>query len=75
VKGQTVNQTVVYSCASITFPLLSRYVMESVGEKPLKRLLDKREALAAELKRNALANPELKKLYGKKAFKNPKQKK
>jgi len=75
VKGHTVNQTVVYSCASITFPLLSRYVMESVGEKPLKRLLDKRDSLAAELKRNALANPELKKLRGKKAPKNSKQKK
>jgi deoxyhypusine synthase len=58
VKKAPLNQAVVYSCASITFPLICKYVMETVEPRPRKNLLAQLDRKSARLKKGALANPE-----------------
>ncbi|HOX28731.1 MAG TPA: deoxyhypusine synthase [bacterium] len=63
VKGMPVNQTVVYSCASLTFPIIAKYVIESSKQRKPKRLLDELDEKAARLKERALKNPKYKKVF------------
>jgi deoxyhypusine synthase len=58
VKEEPLNQAVVYSCASITFPLLCKYVLETVAPRPRKNLLPQLDKKAARLKKSALSNPD-----------------
>ncbi|MFA6449516.1 MAG: deoxyhypusine synthase [bacterium] len=57
VKEAPLNQAVVYSCASITFPLICKYIMETVEPRPRKNLLGQIDKKAARLKKSAMANP------------------
>ena len=53
--GVLPNTVVAYADTTIAFPLLCEYVIAAVGHRELKRLLDRRERLVADLKRQALA--------------------
>ncbi len=69
VKDAFINNVVVYSCASLTFPLLAQYVL--IRNKPREprniyaRLQDMVEDLRQRSLRNPLLQEELKTLYGK----------
>jgi deoxyhypusine synthase len=51
------NNVVVYSCASLTLPLLAQYVLVRNKPRPHKRLFTKLERMSAELRQAADANP------------------
>lgn len=49
VKDAKIDNVVVYSCASLTFPLLCQYVLTRNEARKPKRLLARRETMLAEL--------------------------
>lgn len=53
------NNVVVYSCASITFPLIARYVLTRVKPRPHRRLFRRLDEIAGALRKMARDNPEL----------------
>lgn len=64
IKDAHRNNVVVYSCCSMTFPLLAQYVLTRCKPRPLKRLYDRLPDLVGELQDKALANSELLEQYG-----------
>ncbi len=68
VRDPSKNNTVVYSCASITFPLLCQFVRQEHKPKKPKELYLKREKLVGELIKHAKGIPrnmeEFKKIFG-----------
>jgi deoxyhypusine synthase len=57
------NNVVVYSCASITFPLIAQYVLTRAKPRRHRRLLDRLEEMTDVLRETARANPALRKQY------------
>jgi deoxyhypusine synthase len=51
VKDAHRNNVVVYSCASLTFPLIAQYVLTRCEARPLRRLLPRIDGLVAELRK------------------------
>ncbi|MBN1490029.1 MAG: deoxyhypusine synthase [Phycisphaerae bacterium] len=54
VKDALTNNVVVYSCASITFPLLAQYVLIRNEARPLKRLYPRLPELSERIRKIAL---------------------
>jgi len=50
VKDAHRNNVVVYSCASVTFPLIAQYVLTRCPARPLRRLLSRIDGLVADLR-------------------------
>ncbi len=59
VKDAVRNNVVVYSCASITFPLLAQYVLIRNSPRPIKRLYPQVEKLVVDLREAASRNVEV----------------
>ena len=59
IQDANLNNVVVYSCASITLPILAQYVLVRNKKRPLRRLYQTLEKSVAELKANAMKNPGL----------------
>ncbi|MFO0974553.1 MAG: deoxyhypusine synthase [Phycisphaerae bacterium] len=59
IKDATRDNVVVYSCASLTLPLLAQYVCVRSHRRPLKRLYGRLETLVAELRSAAQKNTTL----------------
>ena len=57
VRDAFVNNVVVYSCASLTLPLLAQYVLVRNKKRPLKRLYSRLPQLVQELRDAAEKNP------------------
>ncbi|MBU0719210.1 MAG: deoxyhypusine synthase family protein, partial [Planctomycetes bacterium] len=57
------NNVVVYSCASLTFPLIAQYVLTRVSPRPHRRLYGRLDALTAALRDSARANSTLRREY------------
>ncbi len=57
------NNVVVYSCASITFPLIAQYVLVRCKPRPHRRLFGRLEEITEELRTSALENAELRRQY------------
>ena len=53
------DNVVVYSCASITFPLLAQYVLARVKPRPHRRLFRRIDELTDVLRKTARDNPQL----------------
>jgi deoxyhypusine synthase len=69
VKDAFVNNVVVYSCASLTFPLLAQYVLIRNKPREPRNLYARLPNMVEDLRQRSLRNPllqeELKTLYGK----------
>lgn len=63
IKDATKNNVVVYSCASITFPLIAQYALARCKPREPRRLFARLDALVAELREAAVANAELSAQY------------
>jgi deoxyhypusine synthase len=63
--GQEKNTVVVYSCASLTFPLLAQYVLASCRPRPLKRLYDQKDQALRELRDATLERPRVRERFSK----------
>jgi len=59
IKDAAVNNAVVYSCASITFPLLAGYVLSKQPPLPPKRLFGRRESLVNQFIEEGRRSPRL----------------
>lgn len=59
VKDATKNNVVVYSCASITFPLLAQYVFMRNKPRGQRRLFDRRDEFVTAMREHALNNQDL----------------
>jgi deoxyhypusine synthase len=59
VKDAMVNNVVVYSCASVTFPLLAQYVLVRNQPRPLRRLYNTIDASVEAMRASAAKNPKL----------------
>jgi deoxyhypusine synthase len=57
IRDAFVNNVVVYSCASLTLPLLAQYVLTQCQPKPSKRLFARRDELTNAMADAAKANP------------------
>ncbi|MBN2560916.1 MAG: deoxyhypusine synthase [Phycisphaerae bacterium] len=57
VKDAVVNNVVVYSCASITFPLLAQYVLTRDSPRGLRRLYNTIDDAVEDLRAAAAENP------------------
>ena len=57
--GRDKNSVVVYSCASITFPLLAQYVLAAAQPRAPRRLYDGKDRALADLKQAALDRPDI----------------
>jgi deoxyhypusine synthase len=60
IADANVNNVVVYSCASLTLPLLAQYVLIRNERRPLRKLYGTIEGAVGELRKRASKNPELK---------------
>lgn len=69
-KNEDINHVVVYSCASITFPILCQYVLQRNKPRPLKRLYPQLDRLVADMIAKTRKNPEAVKAW-KKIFDKP----
>ncbi|MCG3130142.1 MAG: Deoxyhypusine synthase-like protein [Phycisphaerae bacterium] len=63
VKDAHKNNVVVYSCASITFPMIAQYVLTRCKPRQPRRLFTRIEEMVDVLRRNAKANETLKGVY------------
>jgi len=63
VKDARKNNVVVYSCASITFPLIAQYVLARCKPRKPRRLFTRIDDMVGVLRRNAQASATLKELY------------
>ena len=59
IKDANINNAVVYSCASITFPILCQYVLAANKPRKHRRLYGQLPELEKQLVQDAKANPEL----------------
>ena len=59
IKDANINNVVVYSCASITFPILCEYALATNEPRRHKRLYRQLSDLVGELTKAAKSNPEL----------------
>jgi deoxyhypusine synthase len=59
IQDAAVNNVVVYSCASLTFPLLAQYVLIRNTPRPLRRLYAGIDHAVDELRAHAARNPRL----------------
>lgn len=59
IKDAFKNNVVVYSCASITFPLIAQYVLVRSKARQPRRLFTRLDEMIAELRQYAEKNPEL----------------
>jgi len=59
IKDEQLNNAVVYSCASITLPLICQYVLSRNKPRPHKRLFRRLNELSEELTTAARNNPDL----------------
>jgi len=66
VKDAEKNNVVVYSCASLTFPLLVKYVLDNCKSRELKQFMLKKNKLSLELLDVARKREKLIRDYGKK---------
>ena len=57
------NNVVVYSCASITFPLIAQYVLVGCKPRPHRRLFTKLDEMTRKLRRSACDNEALLQQY------------
>lgn len=57
VKDAVVNNVVVYSCASLTLPLLAQYVLVRNRPRPARRLYSRLAELTAAFREGAAGNP------------------
>jgi len=57
------NNVVVYSCASITFPLIAQYALVRARPRPHQRLYRRLEDMTADLRKAATHNAELRAEY------------
>lgn len=64
-KNEDINHVVVYSCASITFPILCQYVLERNRPRKLKRLYPQLKDLVAAMVDKTKKNPEALKVWKK----------
>jgi deoxyhypusine synthase len=62
-KDAVRNNVVVYSCASITFPLIAQYALARVKARPHRRLFPRIPELTRTLRDAAARNPEFKSTY------------
>jgi len=60
-KDANINNVVVYSCASITFPLIAQYVLTRAKPRPHRRLFARLPEITAGLRESAMNNPDLRK--------------
>lgn len=63
VKDAFKNNVVVYSCASITFPLIAQYVLTRVKPRKQRRLFTRLDEMCDALRSSVRGNTELKSLY------------
>ncbi len=63
VKDAYINNVVVYSCASLTFPLLSQYVLSRKKPRKSKRLFARIDEMVQSLKDVASKNDDFKRQY------------
>ncbi len=59
IKDANINNVVVYSCASITFPILCQYVLAANEPRKHRRLYSQLDELVSELSAATKSNPEL----------------
>ncbi len=64
IKDATKNNVVVYSCASLTFPMLAGYVLARCRARQPKRLYRVLPGLVEQLRDSAVANKELRRQLG-----------
>lgn len=64
-KDAQKNNVVVYSCASIVFPLIAQYVLATAKPRTPRRLFQRVEEMTAELQSLARSNETLRKRYPK----------
>jgi len=57
VKDAVINNVVVYSCASLTLPLLAAYVLARCAPRPHRRLMGKMDAMLADFRKAMDHNP------------------
>ena len=62
IRDATKNNVVVYSCASLTLPLLAQYALSRNKPRTPKRLMGRRSELVSALRDAAAANPEFMKI-------------
>lgn len=60
IADANLNNVVVYSCASLTLPLLAQYVLIRNKPRALKKLMGSIDSSVEELRKHAMKNPELK---------------
>jgi len=60
IADANLNNVVVYSCASMTLPILAQYVLIRNKPRAIKKLLGTVDAAVEELRKHAMKNPELK---------------
>lgn len=63
VKDAILNNVVVYSCASLTLPLIAQYVLTRCKPRSQRRLYDRMGEIVRELRESAGANERLRKTY------------
>ncbi len=63
IKDAHTNNAVVYSCASLTFPLIAQYIAIRNAPRTPKRLFPRINGMVDTLKTTARANPVFKKCY------------
>lgn len=62
-KDAYVNNVVVYSCASITFPLIAQYVLTRAKPRQPRHLYQRLDAMTDTLRQVAASNEELKTMF------------
>ena len=63
VKDAFVNNVVVYSCASITFPMIAQYALARVKPRRQRRLYERLDEMTEMLRLAASENPELRRAH------------
>ncbi|MEK6676440.1 MAG: deoxyhypusine synthase [Planctomycetota bacterium] len=58
-KDAFINNVVVYSCASITFPLIAQYVLSTCKPRAQRRLFKRLDEVSETLRKIAAGNPDL----------------
>jgi deoxyhypusine synthase len=64
VKDALVNNVVVYSCASLTLPLIAQYALIRCRPRRQRRLYDRLDQMVADLRAAAAGNEQFRKAYG-----------
>lgn len=58
-SGEEKNSAVVYSCCSITFPLLAQHALTKKNNRPLKEIYSKKKQMVEDLKKAVFTNKKL----------------